>query len=183
MWIAISNISSTSLDEISSNLPKHRSDRYSKCHITIETKISYKVGNELPSEKFLLSQEDIDKELRGITDHLDYYKGKSPWGSSIFSPTTMFGVMALGSDKLDTERDKAVPFFGATEIRNVNGPALVGVPYEVTGKIVCVGVSRKTEYYWHDSILKEKESGSLFATMRHLNRFMKAGSPLYEDSK
>ena len=143
----------------------------------------YKVGNELPSEEFLLSQEDIDKGLRGITDHLDYYKGKSPWGSSIFSPSTMFGVMALGSDKLDTERDKAVPFFGATEIRNVNGPALVGVPYKVTGKIVCVGVSRKTEYYWHDSILKEKESGKLIATMRHLNRFMKAGSPLYKDSK
>jgi hypothetical protein len=144
---------------------------------------SYKVGNELQSKDWLLTQEDIDKGLIGITDHLDYYKGKSPWGNSILSPSAMFGVMALGSDRLDTERDQGVPFFGATEIRNINGPVLVGVPYKVTGKIMCVGVSRKTEYYWHDSFINEKESGKLVASMRHLNRFMKAGSPLYKDNE
>jgi len=143
----------------------------------------YKVGDELQSRDILLTQEDADKGLTSITDHLDYYKGKSPWGKSILSPTAIYSVMALGSNTLDTERAQAVPFYGATEIRNVNGPVLVGVQYKATGKLVCVGVSNRTEYFWHDSFLKEKESGKLVASIRHLNRFMKAGSPLYEDSK
>ena len=143
----------------------------------------YKVGAELQSRDILLTQEDADKGLPSITDHLDYYKGKSPWGKSILSPTAIYSVMALGSNTLDTERAQAVPFYGATEIRNVNGPVLVGVPYKATGKLVCVGVSNRTEYFWHDSFLKEKESGKLVASIRHLNRFMKAGSPLYEDNK
>ena len=57
---------------------------------------------------------------------------------------------------------------------------MVGVPYKTTGKIACVGASRKTEYFWLDSILTEKEGGKVVSSMRHMNRFMKAGSPLYE---
>ena len=144
----------------------------------------YNVGDELRSrEDILLTQEDADKGLPAITDHLAYYKGKSPWGKSILSPTAIYSLMALGSNTLDTKRAQAVPFYGATEIRNINGPVFVGVPYKANGNLVCVGVSNKTEYFWHDSFLKEKESGKLVASMRHLNRFMKAGSPLYEDSK
>jgi hypothetical protein len=43
-----------------------------------------------------------------------------------------------------------------------------------------VGASRKTEYFWVDATLEEKETGKKVASMRHMNRFMKAGSPLYE---
>ena len=139
-----------------------------------------KAGDDLSSRDILVSQKGADKGLEAITDHLDYYKGKSPWGNSILSPTAMFNVMALGSNTLDTKVSKAVPFYGATEIRNINGPAMVGVPYKTTGKIACVGASRKTEYFWLDSILTEKEGGKVVSSMRHMNRFMKAGSPLYE---
>ena len=140
-----------------------------------------KVGDDLKSREILLTQENAEKGLKPITDHLDYYKGKSPWGNSILSPTAIYGTMALGSERLDAEKSKAVPFYGATEIRNINGPVLVGIPYVATGKIACVGVSRKTEFYWADCELREKESGKLIASIRHMNRFMKAGSPLYED--
>jgi hypothetical protein len=58
---------------------------------------------------------------------------------------------------------------------------MVGTAYEASGKILCAGVSRKTEYFWHDCVLKEKESGKLVASLRHMNRFMKAGSPLYSE--
>ncbi len=144
---------------------------------------NFKVGDELRSRDILLTQEAATKGLPSITDHLDYYKGKSPWGNSILSPTALYTVMALGSYSLDAERVKAVPFYGATEIRNINGPALVGVPYIATGKVICVGISKRTEYFWHDSFLKEKESGKLVTSIRHLNRFMKAGSPLYDENK
>ena len=142
-----------------------------------------KVGDELPSREILLTQEEANKGLRRITDQLEYYKGKdkSPWGNAIIYPTAMFEAMALGFDHTDTDEFKAVPFYGATELRNINGPALIGVPYIAKGKYACIGGSRKTEYLWLDSTLEEKETGKIIASMRHLNRFMKAGSPLYKD--
>ncbi|MHA1988041.1 MAG: hypothetical protein ACW98D_15505 [Promethearchaeota archaeon] len=142
-----------------------------------------KVGDELRPRNITITQDNVDKGLPAITDHLDYYKGKSPWGNSILPPTAIYNIFALGSYSLDAERTQAVPFYGATEIRNVNGPVLVGVPYEATGKIICVGISKRTEYFWHDTFIKEKENGKLIAIIRHMNRFMKAGSPFYEETK
>jgi hypothetical protein len=142
-----------------------------------------KFGDELPSKEILLSQEAANSGLRRITDQLEYYKekDKSPWGNAILYPTAIFETMALGFERTSTDEFKAVPFYGATELRNINGPALIGVPYIAKGKYVCIGASRKTEYFWLDSTLEEKETGKIVASMRHLNRFMKAGSPLYKD--
>ncbi|MFX0037606.1 MAG: hypothetical protein ACFE9I_18455 [Candidatus Hermodarchaeota archaeon] len=142
----------------------------------------YKVGDELPSKEILLTQEAANSGLRRITDQLEYYKekDKSPWGKTILCPTDMFEAMALGFEQTSTEEFNAVPFFGATELRTINGPVFIGVPYIAKGKFVCIGVSKKTEYFWLDSTLEEKESGKLVASMRHLNRFMKAGSSHYK---
>jgi len=144
--------------------------------------VGYKVGDELPSKEILLIQEATNSRLRRITDQLEYYKekDKSPWGKTILCPTDMFEAMALGFEQTSTEEFNAVPFFGATELRTINGPVFIGVPYIAKGKFVCIGVSKKTEYFWLDSTLEEKESGKLVASMRHLNRFMKSGSPYYK---
>ncbi|MFW9987124.1 MAG: hypothetical protein ACFFC3_00520 [Candidatus Odinarchaeota archaeon] len=141
-----------------------------------------KIGDDLNTKDVLISQEDANEGLKTITDHLDYYKGNSPWGNSILSPTAIFWTMSLNSKILDIARTQGVPFYGATEIRNINGPVMVGVPYEATGKVICAGVSRKTEYYWYDAILKEKEEGKPVASLRQMNRYMKAGSPLYSEA-
>lgn len=142
----------------------------------------HKVGDDHPPKEILLTQEEANRGLRRITDQLDYYKGKSPWGNAIIYPTAMFEAMAFGFAHTATEEYQAVPFYGATEIRNINGPAFIGVPYIAKGKFMCIGASKKTEYLWLDSTLEEKETGKIIASMRHLNRFMKAGSPLYEDT-
>ena len=141
----------------------------------------HKVGDELPARDILLTQENANRGLRRITDQLEYYKDKSPWGNAIIYPTAMFEAMAFDFAHTATEEYQAVPFYGATEIRNISGPALIGVPYVAKGKFTCIGASKKTEYLWLDSTLEEKETGKIVASMRHLNRFMKAGSPLYED--
>ena len=141
----------------------------------------YRVGDELPSKEILLTQGDADKGLKRITDQLDFYKENSPWGSAILYPTAMFEAMALGFEGTSTDEFNAVPFYGATELRNINGPALIDVPYIAKGKYTCIGVSRKTEYFWLDSTLEEKETGKIIASMRHLNRFMKAGSSHYKE--
>jgi len=142
----------------------------------------HKVGDDIPPVEILLTQEEANNGLRRITDQLDYYKEKeNPWGNALIYPTAMFEAMAFGFAHTATEEYQSVPFYGATEISNVNGPALIGVPYIAKGKFVCIGASKKTEYLWLDSTLEEKETGKIVASMRHLNRFMKAGSPLYED--
>ncbi len=139
----------------------------------------FKLGHEFPPEDIIFSQKDIDARDNSITDHLEYYLGKSPWGSSILSPTSAFSAMALGFDSTDASEFLAVPFYGATEIKFINGPIKADTQYIATGKLAGLGASRKTEYLWLDSVLKEKESGKIVASMRHLNRFMKAGSSLY----
>ena len=136
-----------------------------------------KAGDELPSRDVFVTQETVDGALETITDSLDWYKGDSPWGGSILPPSVMYGAMQLAP----AEAPQAVGFFGATEVRNVNGPVKAGVPYRASGNIACVGASAKTEYYWFDSTLEEKQSGKLVAQMRHMVRLMKASSPLYQE--
>ena len=137
-----------------------------------------KAGDELTSRDVLVTQETVNRALETITDPLDWYRGDSPWGGAIVPPSAMYGALQVGPK----EAPKAVGFFGATELRNINGPIKVGVPYRVSGKLVCVGASSKTEYYWFDSCLEEKDSGKRVAEMRHMTRFMKASSPLYQES-
>ncbi len=138
-----------------------------------------KAGDELPSRDVLVTQEDVDRALETITDSLDWYKGDSPWGGAIVPPSVMYGALQVAPAKAP----EAVGFFGATELRNIDGPMKVGVPYRVSGRLVCVGASTKTEFYWFDSCLEEKDSGKRVAEMRHMTRLMKASSPLYQDSK
>ncbi|MFW9823442.1 MAG: hypothetical protein ACFFE4_10930 [Candidatus Thorarchaeota archaeon] len=141
----------------------------------------YKVGDKYGPQEVLVTQEDAIKGLPGITDRLEFYKSGSPWGKSILSPTASFGVMTMGLTAYNKTWDKGVPFFGATEVRYINGPIFVDTQYISKGEIACAGVSRKTEYYWLDATLEEKETGKLIASMRHMNRYMKAGSPVYPD--
>lgn len=141
----------------------------------------YHEGYKFELREVLISQENAEKGLVAITDHLEYYKGNSPWGCGILSPTAINRLMSLGYQLTATSSLNAVAFYGATEIRNINGPVKVDVPYEVSGEMICVGASPKTEYFWYDAILKEKDSGKEIAKMRHMNRFMKASSPLYQN--
>lgn len=140
-----------------------------------------KPGQELPpQENVVFTQKQLDKALEAITDPIDWYKGSSPWGPSILNPSSMYGALMM--DVAGDRVGQVVGFFGATELRNVNGPIKAGVPYRKTGRITCVGASPKTEFIWMDSELYEKDSGKLVADMRHMNRLMKASSPLYQES-
>jgi len=138
-------------------------------------------GQALPSVDVLMTQEELDKSLETITDPLDWYKGESPWGGAIVNPSTMYHALMLTPQIPESQRLDAVGFFGATDIKLVNGPIKVGVPYQASGKFVCIGASPKTEYFWYDSVLKDEDE-KVIAEMRHMTRFMKASSPLYEDS-
>jgi hypothetical protein len=125
--------------------------------------------------------ENQHRRMEVITEPLPWYVGGSPWGGPVAMPTTM--VQALYAKSVATLRGQmggAVGLFGAIEIRNINGPVRVDAPYTVTGKVVAVGQSPKTEYMWFETGMDDA-SGRRVAEMRMLLRFMKASSSLYRE--
>jgi len=135
------------------------------------------VGYEMPLKDTSIASSDLKNQVHLLEDTLDWYSGDSPWGNAIVPPTRIHRMMSVTLPVHPT----AVGFFGATEIRYVNGPIKADVPYQAKGKVIAVGVTGRTEYYWYDSQLYEKDSNQLVAEMRHMTRYMKAGSPLYPE--
>jgi hypothetical protein len=118
-----------------------------------------------------------------ITEPLDWYVGESPWGGPVAMPSTM--VQMLYAQSVATLRSNighAVGLFGAIELRTINGPAFVEADYTVTGHVVAVGQSPKTEYMWFETAMDDS-SGKRIAEMRMLLRWMKASSPRYTDTR
>lgn len=136
------------------------------------------VGYEMPPKDAILASSELENRLPFLEDTLDWNSGDSPWGNAIIPPSRLHGMMAV----ILSVHPDAVGFFGATEIRYVNGPVKADVSYQAKGKIIAAGVTSRTEYYWFDSQLYEKDSNQLVAEMRHMTRYMKAGSPLYTET-
>ena len=141
-----------------------------------------KVGDQFDACDASLTKDAMTERMKVITEPLEWYTKPSPWGGAIATPATM--VQLLYSQSIATLRSelgRAVGLFGAIELRNINGPVLVEHPYRVTGSIVALGQSPKTEYMWFETALDEK-AGKRIAEMRMLLRFMKASSPKYKDA-
>ncbi len=76
---------------------------------------------------------------------------------------------------------RAVGLFGAIELRHVNGPLRVDREYRITGEVIALGQSPKTEYAWFESAADD-ESGVRVAEMRMLLPYMKASSARWQPS-
>jgi hypothetical protein len=135
------------------------------------------VGWEMPLQDVSETKSALEKSLENCEDLVDWYSGKSPWGSAILPPSHTARLLQV---RVPFEA-KGVAFYGANELHYLSGPAKAGVLYQTKGKIIAVGVTSKTEYYWFESQLYEKASHKLVAAMRHMTRYMKAGSPLYPE--
>jgi hypothetical protein len=92
-------------------------------------------------------------------------------------PHYMFRALQVFPPEVDTK--PAVGFYGATEIRLVNGPIRADTLYRKTGRVAAVCDSPKTEFAWFDSELTDAD-GRLVAEMRHMTRWMKVSSPLWK---
>ncbi|MGA9724421.1 MAG: hypothetical protein WBQ86_18315 [Candidatus Binatus sp.] len=141
-----------------------------------------KAGDRFDECDAFLTKDAMTARMKVITEPLEWYIKPSPWGGAIATPATM--VQLLYSQSIATLRGtlgRAVGLFGAIELRNINGPVMVERPYRVSGSIVALGQSPKTEYMWFETALNEA-AGKRVAEMRMLLRFMKASSPLYKDA-
>jgi len=123
-----------------------------------------------------------ESRLEIITEPLDWYSGESPWGGRVVTPAGYVGVLyAQAIATLRRSIGSAVGLFGAIEIRNLHGPLLVDTPYRVSGKVLAVGQSPKTEFFWFETYADDPD-GKRIADHRMLLRFMKASSPLWAES-
>ena len=116
-----------------------------------------------------------------MTEPLDWYTGTSPWGGPIAAPSTV--VQLLYRDLVAGLRDSMgqhVGLFGAIEIRFLGGPVFVDCAYRVTGEVVALSQTPKTEVLWFDSRARDG-AGTVVAEMRMMLRQMKQSSPLYQD--
>jgi len=134
-------------------------------------------GDKMTPFEELLDGTALENWLVFLEDTIDWYSQKSPWGPPIAPLSRIINFMQVTLPFLP----KAVGFFGGTEIQFFNGPIKTGVPYRAEGEIVAVGATTKTEFYWFESRLYDKGTGKPVAGMRHMTRFMKAGSPLYPE--
>lgn len=141
-----------------------------------------KPGDPIEETPVTYSAEQQANRLEVVTEKMAVYEDPSRFGGRVVTPAGM--VNLLYAQPVATLRKKigsAVGLFGAIEIRNVNGPALVDTPYRVRGNIVTTGQSPRTEYFWFDTEMDDLE-GRRIAEMRMLLRFMKASSELYRES-
>lgn len=115
----------------------------------------------------------------GMTEPLDWYTGPSPWGGPIAAPSAIVDLLyARLLDDARASMGDHVGLFGAIEIRFRSGPVLLDNRYRITGEVVAVSQTPKTEVMWFDSRAYDA-GGTLVADMRMMLRQLKQSSPLY----
>lgn len=115
----------------------------------------------------------------GMTEPLGWYTGPSPWGRPVAAPSTVVGLLysRLVEDAKASMGDH-VGLFGAIEIRFRAGPVFLDSRYRVTGEVVALSQTPKTEVLWFDSRAVDAD-GTLIAEMRMMLRQLKESSPRY----
>jgi hypothetical protein len=115
-----------------------------------------------------------------MTEPLDWYTGPSPWGGPIAAPSTVVDLLyrRLLGDVRASMGDH-VGLFGAIEIRFRSGPVFIDSRYRVTGEVVAVSQTPKTEVLWFDSRALNS-GGAVVAEMRMMLRQLKQSSPRYQ---
>lgn len=148
-------------------------------------------GHTLGGAEMTLTLEEQQALIAGGVNNepMNWYRGASPWGGPIASVGGTAALMyrLLTGDGVRHRHDRISPhigdapgMFGAFEVAYLRGPVFLDRPYRVEGRVVGVGESPKTEYLWWDATASD-EAG-VVVRMRHLFRFIKAGSSLYRES-
>jgi len=115
----------------------------------------------------------------GMTEPLDWYTGPSPWGGPIAAPSAVVDLLYRRMlDEAKQSMGEHVGLFGAIEIRFRSGPVFTDTRYRVTGEVVAVSDTPKTEVLWFDSRALRAD-GTLVAEMRMMLRQLKQSSPRY----
>lgn len=141
-------------------------------------------GRELDAHTRMAQGADQNlRHARGImTAPLDWYVDESPWGGPVCSPLTACRLLVAGmTGSIERECGEFVGLYGAIEIRNHRGPLFLDTEYTVTGRVLGVSDTPKTEALWFTTEAREAGStgGEPVASLTMMTRLLKESSPLY----
>ena len=105
----------------------------------------------------------LAQKLGVITESHDYYTD-SPFGGAVV-PMEMISVLVQYTSHRSgfKTRGPAIGLFAAQQIKLVNGPILVGVPYLVEREIIALSESRRTESNWIKMSVYSEDHATLVA--------------------
>ena len=126
----------------------------------------------------LADEREAKPRLDAITEPLDWYTGASPWGGPVVNPGLLVHMMVQVQRRIALPAD-AVGLYGAIEVRHLAGPVFADREYEVSGRILAIGQTPRTEYLWYETTMREGAKD--VASMLMMLRFMKASSPLWAE--
>jgi hypothetical protein len=109
----------------------------------------------------------LAQKLKRITENSPVYSDPgNPWRKPIV-PVEMISVLMQHSARDDGFRTRgpAVGLFADQEIRLLDGPALVGEPYDIEREVVALTGSRRTESFWVRSTLYARDTDRKIAAM------------------
>ena len=140
-------------------------------------------GDSGGPEPTRIDQDALDRRLEVITEPLPAYTDPSLYGYRIATPALQVQVMRPAERRiLPRDSNFGVGLFGAIELQLLSGPVFVEYDYETSAKVLAVGETPKTEYLYYESTLHDPAEGTDVLSMIMMLRFMKASSPLWEES-
>jgi len=138
---------------------------------------SLKAGDESRPTSIRSNSVSNQERLKYITEPLPVYFKKP----AHITPSLAVQLMREGErDVLPRDGNTGVGLFGAIELQYINGPIYADTDYMNTIKVMAVSETPKTEYFWYESILRDKENKKEIARMLMMLRFMKASSKLWQ---
>jgi hypothetical protein len=87
------------------------------------------------------------------------------------------------TETIEKECGEFVGLYGAIEIRHHNGPLMLDTEYTVTGRVLDVSDTPKTEVLWYTTearVAGEPDSAPI-ASLTMMTRLLKNSSPLYSE--
>ena len=162
----------------------HSRDRRGVDPSTLRMLRSVRIGQELDTHtRRPWGSDQVRRHRAGImTSPLDWYVGESPWGGPICSPLTACRLLVAGmTDSIERSCGEFVGMYGAIEVRNHRGPLMLDTEYTVTGRVLDVADTPKTEVLWFTTEAREAgdTTGEPVASLTMMTRLLKGSSPLY----
>jgi hypothetical protein len=119
---------------------------------------------------------DIDRHLPVLTEPLPDYAGPGP--RTVPYNRLIDAFRAVEPDMVRVN-GPFVGLYGAAEIQHLAGPVVAERDYRVTGRVLALVESPRTEGLWYEAEMTDARTGAPVARFLHLTRLMKASSPLW----
>ena len=138
-------------------------------------------GHEKDGLPVRVEEDVLARRLDVIVEPLEEYVAPDRHGERVLPPSMLVRALtAYHNTMLEGWPNLGVGLYGAIEIEHLAGPCFVEHDYEVRGRVLSVGETPRTEYFWYESVLSEPSGGADRARMLMMLRFMKDASPAWQ---